>query len=185
MRSHPVDYDWQQVHGDDILSGKAKKFRLGCDSVEEIETLFDLSYATGDCTLLIEESGLVFSKRESLSDSILRVIFTGRHRRVNLLLLAQRAVSIPVDLRSQANRVVCFRQIEARDIDAVCGLIGRQYKDAVPALPELKCLDWQNGRVSAYDLHFDKKRANFGASDTEIDEEITESPSTNEENESA
>ena len=152
MRSYPLNYDWDDGDGNSILSGKARHFRIGTDTPDEIALLFDLAYAAGDCTLIVEECGVLFTKRQVLSDSIRRVVFMGRHRRVNLVLIAQRAVSIPVDLRSQANRFICFRQIEEQDVNAACAVIGKKYKPIVPALPELRCVDWHNGMVKTYGL---------------------------------
>lgn len=159
-RSYPVNYDWDQRTGEDILIGKHKHFRIGIDNGDDLDMLCDMAYVSGDSTLLIEEAGVLFGRGQKLTSSVRRVIFMGRHRRVNLLLLAQRAVSIPVDLRSQANRFVSFRQIEEQDVAAVSGIIGKEYKRALPALPELRCLDWHQGKVSAYDLHIGINRAN-------------------------
>lgn len=160
-RSYPVDYQWNESAGTDILQGKIRHFRIGIDDGDDIDTLCDLAYVAGDTTLLIEEAGVLFSRRQKLTPSMRRVIFMGRHRRVNLILLAQRAVSIPVDLRSQANRFVSFRQIEEQDVSAVCGIIGKKYKHVLPALPELRCLDWCQGDVTAYNLQPVKNRASI------------------------
>ena len=165
-RSYPVNYDWDQRTGEEILIGKHKQFRIGIDDGGDLDTLCDMAYVAGDCTLLIEEAGVLFGRGQKLTSSVRRVIFMGRHRRVNLLLLAQRAVSIPVDLRSQANRFISFRQIEEQDVAAVSGIMGKQYKGVLPTLPELRCLDWCQGKVSAYDLHVGKNRANVPERDT-------------------
>lgn len=159
-RSYPVNYDWDQRTGEEILIGKHKHFRIGIDNGDDLDMLCDMSYVSGDTTLLIEEAGVLFGRGQKLTSSVRRVIFMGRHRRVNLLLLAQRAVSIPVDLRSQANRFVSFRQIEEQDVAAVSGIMGKQYKSVLPALPELRCLDWCQGKVVAYDLQVGNIRAN-------------------------
>lgn len=146
MRSYRADFEFSEEDGHKILQGQQKHFRVGSDDPDDVPLLFNMAYASGKCLLLVEECGTIFIKRANLEPPIRRVIFTGRHRSVDIVLVAQRAASIPIDIRSQANRVISFRQTEPDDVAAVASIIGKQYKDTLPHFPELKCVDWQPGR---------------------------------------
>lgn len=155
MGSYRVNFDWDDDTGLAIINDKLKSFRIGVDNPEDVPLLFNLAFAVGDCTLLVEECGTFF-QRGKIEDWARRVVFMGRHRSVNVIFVAQRAASIPIDLRSQANRFVSFRQIEPDDCSAVSSIIGKSNKDKLPSLPDLRCIDWQNGTVVEYDLQITK-----------------------------
>lgn len=137
-------------YADDIMSGKIRQFRLGSHYPDDLPLIGSLAYAAQQCTVVIEESALVFKRGQLLDDWAKRIIFVGRHAQVNLLVLAQRASSIPVDIRSQATRFVSFRQTEPDDVRACADRIGGRAKDELSDLPDLTCLDWQSGNVDRY-----------------------------------
>lgn len=132
--------------------GEKKTFRFGTYHREELPMFGSMAFASGNCTLIVEECALMFPRGKPLEEWANRIIFMGRHAQVNLLMLAQRAVAIPLDIRSQATRVITFRQTEPDDADAISEKIGKQYYDRIMALPELTCLDWENGNVREYPI---------------------------------
>lgn len=155
MRSYPVDFDPEYFSGDKLkpeFFDKKENFRVGTDDPETVPFLGDLSYGAGDCIFLMEECGLFFERGKKLETWARRLIFTGRHVQTSVIFLAQRAASVPIDIRSQANRVIAFRQIEQDDVTALTYIYGNQYKKVLPSLPRLACLDWQQGQVKRYDV---------------------------------
>jgi hypothetical protein len=67
------------------------------------------------------------------------------------VLTAQRAASIPIELRSQANRFVTFRQTERKDVEWCRDYVGDLF-DSIPDLPKFKCIDANNDSVTSYAL---------------------------------
>lgn len=147
LASYAVDFSTDpEIWLRDVIHGRRREFRFGTWHAEEMGMFGNAAYAAGDCTLIIEECALMFQRGENLADWAKPLIFMGRHRAVNLVLVAQRATSIPIAIRSQATRVVSFLQTEPDDVRALSERIGSQWRDEISALPELHCLDWQPGR---------------------------------------
>jgi len=138
-----------------LLQGRLNDFRRGVYWRDELPMLAHAAAAVGNCMLLIEECSLCFDKGEKIPDFLTQHVFMGTHIGVDRLFVAQRANSIPVDVRSQASRIVSFRQTEPNDVRALCERIGREYADILPALPKLECLDWEveSGVVRRYSIH--------------------------------
>jgi len=152
LQSYAVDFqtdpeEW--IEG--IVTGDTKEFRFGSGFPWELPMLGNAAYAATDCTLLIEECALIFRRGEELHEWAKPLVFMGRIQRVSLVLIAQRASKIPMDIRSQASRIVTFRQTEPDDVSALTDRIG-EAGDAIPDLPPLECIDWDNGEVSRYTL---------------------------------
>lgn len=63
-----------------------------------------------------------------------RLLIQGRHFGINLLALSTRPAHLPPDYRSQATRVIAFRQHEERDVDYLAGIVGREAAEALPNL---------------------------------------------------
>ncbi len=130
----------------DVVHQRRAEFAYGTIYQDELPMFANTAMAAGKCTFAIEECALVFSKGGDCPDWAKPLVFMGRHPEVNLLLVAQRAISIPIDLRSQASRIVSFRQTEQEDVNAICNRIGKQYRDVISSLPDLTCIDWDAGR---------------------------------------
>jgi hypothetical protein len=142
-----VDYvsnpsDWVP----DVISRRAEKFRYGTYYAEEIELFGNAAYAAGKCTLIMEECAMLFNRGEDIAPWARPLIFMGREPEVSLVLVAQRANRIPIDIRSQANRIITFFQSEPDDVKAIAARIGKEYTDEITTLPPLHCLDWEPGR---------------------------------------
>jgi hypothetical protein len=58
-------------------------------------------------------------------------------------------MSIPIDMRSQAHRVVSFYQTEKRDTDWLDDYYG-ELTEEIFRLPPLECLDFHKGVISRY-----------------------------------
>lgn len=135
-----------------ILAGQTSRFRVGSFFPDDLPLLGNLAYACGDCTLLVEESALIFKRGQTLEPWAKRIVFAGRHVRANLIILAQRASSIPIDIRSQASRFITFRQSEPDDIKAVSDRVGYEIRDELATLPDLTCYDWNGSALKKYSL---------------------------------
>lgn len=156
--SYPVDYEYDYDNWPDLMNVE-NKFRIGTYEPEDIPMFGAMAYSVGDCTFLCEEAGTIFKKGQPMDTWARRLIFMGRHVRANLIFLAQRAASIPIDIRSQADRLITFRQIEPDDVKAVTAIIGKDWAPYIPTLPPLTCLDWDVSGVENYKLKFDDKKA--------------------------
>jgi hypothetical protein len=136
----------------DVSEARLNAFRYGRILVEDLRLLGNAAFSAGQCTLIVEECAIIFRRGGELDDWAKRVIFMGRHQSVSIVLIAQRANKIPIDIRSQATRIVSFRQTEPEDVFALTERIGKFARDELPALPELECIDWDNGTVRRYSV---------------------------------
>jgi hypothetical protein len=128
-----------------------KEFRLGAWKTEDADILGSLAFCEGDCTLVTEEMSTLYSRGEKMDAWLREIVFLGRHRRVSLVATAQRAASIPIDLRSQANRVITFQQAEARDMTWLEDYFGERSEE-ISTLPKLECLDYHDDGISRYSV---------------------------------
>lgn len=138
-----------------ILEGRLKQFRFGTWRPEDIPSFTNCAFASGQCTLIFEECAMLFNKGEQLPEWLRRPVFMGREPELNFVLVAQRATSIPLDVRSQANRIITYLQTDPADVKAVSDRIGSEFRDEIPHLTELECLDWEPARpVKRYKIPF-------------------------------
>lgn len=127
----------------------ASNFRVGTHNLPDMDLLGAVSFLTGNCAFIVEECGVAFYKGERIPDWLSEIIFLGRHRNVSVILTAQRAASIPIELRSQASRFISFRQTEKRDLEWTRDYVGDYYSE-LSTLDVLECLDADKDGVSRY-----------------------------------
>jgi len=72
-------------------------------------------YAVGNLTFVIEELGL-FMSATSFPEEFAKLVMSSRHKRINIVGITQRATKIPRDLRSQADKIYTFHQVEPLDL---------------------------------------------------------------------
>lgn len=133
-----------------VLDRTTKQFRFGTYIEEEISLFGNAAYAATNCTFIMEECATFFQRGGDVEKWMAPLIYMGREPQLNLVLVAQRAMSIPIGVRSQASRVVTFWQSEPDDVKALSDKIGKQYRDDILHLPFYTCLDWDHGKVSRY-----------------------------------
>lgn len=87
---------------------------------DEHERVCAKVYAMGALCFISEEIALVCdnSRGERPDRNYSRLLVTGRHRGVSLVSISQRLAQMPLDVRSSANRLICFKQTEPKDIEA-------------------------------------------------------------------
>lgn len=128
-----------------------RKFRVGTTNTDDVPLLTSCAYEYGNCWLSLEEASVVFNAGTRSPDWIRDAIFLGRHRNMSMLVTAQRPTSIPVDLRSQASRIVCFSQHEKNDVGWLRNYFNDQV-ETISTLPELTCLDSDGRSVERYTI---------------------------------
>jgi hypothetical protein len=133
-------------------------FRLGVYDRDHVASAGSYAFAWGACTLLVEEASTVWEKAARLGSWDRRLVFLGRHRAVNFIVVAQRAMSIPIDIRSQANRIISFAQHEGDDLSWLEDFYGPDVVDEIPALPRFECFDYHNGDTVRYSIRPEVKR---------------------------
>lgn len=139
----------------EIIAGRMAQFRFGTWRVEDIPAFTNTAFVAGKTTLIFEECAMLFQKGEMLPEWLRRPVFMGREPELNFVLVAQRAVSIPLDVRSQANRIITYLQTDPNDVRAISERIGAEWRDEIPRLSELECIDWEAGRdVRRYRIPF-------------------------------
>lgn len=126
-------------------------FCIGSRRLDDLELIGAIAFKTGRCHLVIEECGFAFSKGQRIDEWLEEIVFLGRHQAVSVVVTAQRAASIPIDLRSQMRRMVSFRQVEFQDTQWLENYFG-EYTNEIPDLPHYKCFDSEDGNIETYSV---------------------------------
>lgn len=141
-----------------------QNFRFGFVESEEAQQIGSLSFVLENNIMFLEECSAIFEKGQArMPDWAKRLCFYGRHRSCSIVLIAQRPTYIPIDFRSQANRVISFCQHETSDMDWLQDFFGREKMKSLTSLPKFTCFDWHNGICSQYSI-VDRVRDVFGIS---------------------
>lgn len=148
-------YDEESVliRADNETFSSQRSFRYGITDPTMLDLFGSLCYLSFGSLFVLEEFSTIHSRGMLMPPWLRRFVFMGRHRHLSLLLVAQRAASIPIDIRSQINRIVTFAQHEPEDIDWLKVFFSKEQLRAVPDLPPLHCLDSGNGRAAVYPIH--------------------------------
>jgi len=85
----------------------------------------------------------LYSSPHYLPFSLERLISVGRHRDLALFVTSRRPHSLHPLLRSQANEIVSFRQIEPRDLSWLSDVMGERYSERVKTLPKYAFVRWR------------------------------------------
>ena len=125
--------------------------RVGIRDPDNLELLAAISFLSENNWLVIEEASYIFAPGARAPQWLRDPIFLGRHREISILMSAQRPTSMPVDIRSQASRVIAFSQHEMRDILWLEDYFGEDTWE-IPGLRPLECLDYENKSVSRYSI---------------------------------
>lgn len=126
-----------------------KEFCVGSYRLNDLELLGAFSFMHGKCILVIEECGFVFNKGERIPEWLSEIVFLGRHQQTSIAITAQAPVYIPIDLRSQAHRLISFWLTETRDLDWTEQYFGDRVEEIL-TLPKFECLDADDRIVTRY-----------------------------------
>lgn len=142
----------------------SKDFNYGFVDPDSVSPAASLLFIVEKNLFVIEECATVFEKGLArLPEWGKDHCFLGRHRACSILLIAQRPTYIPIDFRSQANRVITFCQHEDTDMDWLSGFFGKERMDRMLQLPKFTCFDWHNGQVAEYSI-VKRVKQEFGVS---------------------
>lgn len=101
----------------------------------------DVVYDFADVTFLIEELGY-FMSATSFPASFARLVMGSRHQRVNIIGVTQRATKIPRDLRSQADVIYTFQQVEPGDVKYISEFMEMRNVNRVRSLTNHNFIEW-------------------------------------------
>lgn len=169
------DFRANYVSSDELIELQDEppaQFRIGVWTPDDVEPLTASAYLWGNCTLVLEELSTLYRTGERISGPIAEVVYLGRHQTVSLVCIAQRATSIPVAIRSQASRIVSFRQQEDDDVKALVGKFGKENAQKLTRMQDLHCIDWHKGDITEYKISFAGERTD----DSEVSEYRDVSP---------
>lgn len=131
-------------------------YGVGSSVIEDIDLLSSVAFLNGNAQtrpyFVIEECGIAFYKGERISEPMQEAIFLGGHQWLSIVLVAQRAASIPIELRSQATRFVSFLQTEKNDVNWTRDYLGESF-DEVKTLEQFECLDCEDNSVTRYKIN--------------------------------
>lgn len=169
------DFQVQYLTHEELLSLQEeppKEFRIGVWTPDDTELLIASAFIWEHCTLMLEELSTLYKTGEKISGPIAEVVYLGRHQTVNLICIAQRATSIPIAIRSQASRIVTFRQQEDDDVKSLVGKFGKERCARMTGLQDLHCMDWHKGNVTEYAIQHPDAREE--PQETNADDDIEE-----------
>ena len=100
-------------------------FRVRTENVSDFPMVCAIAYAARRCVLVVEESQRVLpAGNKELPSTFSDIVYRGRHRRVSLILISQRASTIHIAGRSQWTRLIIFNQTEPADVQWLLNTTG-------------------------------------------------------------
>lgn len=146
------------------LENPPKTFNWGFLDGDDVPAAGGALFIAQNNLFVIEECATVFEKGLArLPEWGKRHCFYGRHMNCSLVLIAQRPTYIPIDFRSQANRVITFCQHEGADMDWLQDFFGRERLKRMSTIPKFTCFDYHNGVVNEYSI-VERVKEEFGIS---------------------
>ena len=135
------EYNYQEFfNAEEIFNyiSSRKIFRVKCCDLREFSRLCFAVSLIPKTLLVIEESQRVLAPRLKIPIDFEDIIYRGRHTETSLLLIAQRATTIDIAVRSQFSQLVVFRQTEKHDLDWVSQVSGYDINDSIKSLSMLE-----------------------------------------------
>ena len=121
------------------------KIRYFPQDKKDIKFMFslicDVVYDFADVTFLIEELGY-FMSATSFPASFARLVMGSRHQRISIIGVTQRATKIPRDLRSQADVIYSFQQVEPLDVKYISEFMEMKSVSRVRTLTDHNFIEW-------------------------------------------
>ncbi len=125
-----------------------KIFRVRCCDLRQFPSLCFAATIIPKTLLVIEESQRILAPKMKIPVEFEDIIYRGRHTETSLLLVAQRATTIDIAVRSQFSQLIVFRQSEKHDLDWLSDVTGRDLNDEIHSLNRLEFLHITNTEVT-------------------------------------
>lgn len=148
--SFPVQYMEAESIAE-LTDTKPETFRVGVYSPYDTNVLTAAAYMLGNCWLVLEEISTLYNIGARIHGPLQEAVLLGRQRALSLLVISQRASYIPITLRSQASRIISFRQQEPADLKWLADFMGKE-AETLPQLQDLHCIDWHKGKITRYSI---------------------------------
>jgi len=149
--SFPVQYTDVETLAN-LVETKPEQFRYGIYDPRDTDVLTATAFMLGDCWLVLEEISTLYNIGARIHGPLQEAILLGRQRSLSLLAISQRASYFPITLRSQASRIVSFRQQEPSDLKWLADFMGQANAEKLPLLQDLHCIDWHKGVLAEYSV---------------------------------
>lgn len=104
-----------------------------------------------DTMFLIDEVGALTDPKQPPEPYFHNLIRMGRHKRVGLLMTAQRPVDVNRNLTAECNHVFSFAQHEPRDVAYMSGFLGKEGADRLLDLHDYSFLYWDTKKIIIVD----------------------------------
>lgn len=169
MRSIPhVEWyeDLTTYQGEDI--DDEYPMSVGCYTPDQINHIPDIALWTPGCIVVLEEMATAYPKGARLSSDMARLVFLSRHYDIDMLFVAQRPSSIPIDVRSQATNIVSFAQHEGDDLSWMKDFYGKRVAE-IPMLPRLHYLEYSDRGVDTGKVSIDRTKKHEYKSNEELE----------------
>ena len=98
-------------------------------------------YNAGNLTFVVEELG-IFMSATSFPEEFAKLVMTSRHKRISIIGITQRATKIPRDLRSQADRIYTFHQVEPIDLKYISEFMEMENVNRIKSLTNHNYILW-------------------------------------------
>jgi len=144
------EYNYQEFEkADDLISYiyHRKIFRVKCCDLREFSSLCFGVMLVPKVLFVVEESQRILAPRLKIPMEFEDIIYRGRHSETSLLLIAQRATTIDIAVRSQFTQLIVFRQSEKNDLSWISSVTGHDLNDQVLNLKRLEYLHITNTGV--------------------------------------
>lgn len=134
---------------------------VGSDEAAELNFLAGVAWALGDVYLVVDEAHASCSHRAFDGGDIPNMVACvkrGRHRRISLIIVAQRPVDVATLVRAEtlAGTTYYFRLVRHDDLRDVTSERGPDFARAVASLPRLVCIKSTADESTYHQVWFDE-----------------------------
>lgn len=144
------EYNYMEFEkADDLISYiyQRKIFRVKCSDIRQFSNLCFGVTLVPKILFVVEESQRILAPKLKIPMEFEDIIYRGRHSETSLLLIAQRATTIDIAVRSQFTQLIVFRQSEKNDLNWISSVTGHDLNDEVLKLKRLEYLHITNTGV--------------------------------------
>jgi hypothetical protein len=131
-----------------LAAQRAQKGHIGraviWGSTEDFVRMCTFVYASGGMTFVLDELH-VYVEPTQYPPIFKKLMYVGRHRRIDIIAAAWRPYGLPPFLRHAADEIRAFQTCEPRDLEWFRANCGVDLANALPRLPLRKSITWVPG----------------------------------------